>query len=187
MLDYNATEKLNDLQQQALKCAIQGGLPIEARPYLTLANMIGSTEQLVIDCISDWIENGLIKRFGLVVKHHKLGYNANAMVVWNVQDNQVDDIGERIKQSGLVTLCYRRPRRLPDWNYNLFCMIHGKDRDQVLEQLNQLIKTCDLSDINHDILFSYKQFKQCGGRFHKQHAPTVNTAWASDMKAINHG
>ncbi|UZE97514.1 siroheme decarboxylase subunit beta [Alkalimarinus alittae] len=178
---------LSERQQQALKCAIQEGLPIDARPYLVLANIIGGNEQQVINCIEEWINNGLIKRFGLVIKHHKLGYNANAMVVWNVPDQQVDEIGERIKQSGLVTLCYRRPRRLPEWNYNLFCMIHGKDRNQVLDQLNQLKDACQLSDIKHDILFSYKQFKQCGGRFHKQHSEPHATQWDPNKKAINHG
>lgn len=183
----NIEPKLNDIQQQALKCAIQSGLPIDSRPYLTLANMVGGSEQQVISCIEEWTKNGLIKRFGLVVKHHKLGYNANAMVVWNVPNHLVDEIGERIKQSGLVTLCYRRPRRLPEWNYNLFCMIHGKDRSQVLQQLDELKKACQLTEIEHDILFSYKQFKQCGGRFHKQHNQASSTQWNLDKKAVNHG
>lgn len=183
--------ELNDIQQQALKCAIQEGLPIDPRPYQVLADIIGGSEQQVISCIEKWINSGLIKRFGLVIKHHKLGYNANAMVVWNVRDELVDDIGERIKQSGLVTLCYRRPRRLPNWNYNLFCMIHGKDRSQVLEQLEQLREVCQLNEIEHDVLFSYKQFKQCGGRFHKQHPSSPNTSpryqWNIEKKAVNHG
>lgn len=187
MSEMHSAPKLNDIQQQALKCAIQGGLPIDSRPYLQLANMIGGSEQQVIACIEEWINNGLIKRFGLVVKHHKLGYNANAMVVWNVPNHLVDEIGERIKQSGLVTLCYRRPRRQPDWNYNLFCMIHGKDRGQVLRQLHQLKEACQLTDIEHDILFSYKQFKQCGGRFHKQHSHAPATHWNLQKKAVSHG
>lgn len=171
---------LNDNQQQALKCAIQEGLPIDARPYLVLANIIGGTEEGVIRCIEEWIESGLIKRFGLVIKHHNVGYSSNAMVVWNVSDDVVDELGEQIKQSGLVSLCYRRPRRLPDWNYNLFCMIHGKNRDQVLSQLEKLIKSCHLKNVEHDILFSYKQFKQCGGRYHKMENQSMK-------KASNHG
>ena len=186
MSELDSSSTLNAIQQQALKCAIQDGLPIDARPYLLLANMIGSTEQQVINCIEEWVSNGLIKRFGVVVKHHNLGYNANAMVVWNIQDSQVDAVGERIKESGLVTLCYRRPRRLPEWNYNLFCMIHGKDRGQVLEQLNQLKEVCQLTDINHDILFSYQQFKQRGGRFHKQHQSSQSNELNTE-KAVSHG
>ncbi|MCK7466867.1 MAG: hypothetical protein MZU91_01120 [Desulfosudis oleivorans] len=27
--------------------------------------------------------------------------------------------------------CYRRPRHLPDWPYNLFAMVHGRDRAEV--------------------------------------------------------
>lgn len=185
--DTQYSNSLNDLQQQALKCAIQEGLPVDPRPYQVLANLIGSTEEAVIHCIEQWIDDGLIKRFGLVVKHHNLGYHANAMVVWNVPDNMVDEVGERIKQSGLVTLCYRRPRRMPDWNYNLFCMIHGKDRDQVLSQLDQLVAECGLTKVERNVLFSYKQFKQCGGRFHKQH-PTqpITPIELSTLNTLEH-
>lgn len=183
MSELNTEPELYTLdgnQQQALKCAIQEGLPIDSRPYLVLANLIGGTEDAVIQCIEEWIANGLIKRFGLVIKHHNVGYNSNAMVVWNVSDDIVDELGERIKQSGLVTLCYRRPRRQPDWNYNLFCMIHGKNRDQVLGQLETLIESCQLKDVEHDVLFSYKQFKQCGGHYHNMKSHSMR-------KASHHG
>lgn len=157
--------ELSATQQQALRALLEDGLPIATRPYQVLAEQIGSDEATVMSQIDDWQDEQLIKRFGLVVKHHQLGYRANAMVVWNIADDQVDDIGEKFKQSGRVSLCYRRPRRGEHWPYNLFCMIHGKERQAVEQQVQALVADYGLKAIEHKLLFSTRQFKQRGGRF----------------------
>jgi DNA-binding Lrp family transcriptional regulator len=82
----------------------------------------------VLGRIGRWLEEGAIKRFGVVVRHHELGFRANAMLVHDIPDERVSDIGRALAEEPAVTLCYRRPRRLPDWPYNLFCMIHGRER-----------------------------------------------------------
>jgi len=91
-----------------------------------------------------------------------LVYRANAMTVWNIPDEVVSELGICMGQFDFVTLCYRRPRRLPDWPYNLFTMIHGKDRDDVLANIQLLAERCSLSDIEHEVLFSKRRFKQRG-------------------------
>ena len=156
---------LTQQQQESLKAAIQDGLPLTAQPYATLAASLDLPEDAVIHQLQHWLEDGYIKRLGLVVRHHAVGYRANAMVVWNVPDDQVDALGEKMRQHPAITLCYRRPRRLPDWPYNLFCMIHGKDRALVLQQIDALIQQLDLQQIQHAVLFSNRQFKQTGGRY----------------------
>jgi DNA-binding Lrp family transcriptional regulator len=109
--------------------AVQGGLPLVPRPYQSIGEKIGLTESEVIARIKQLIDSGVFKRFGIVVRHHELGYRANAMVVWNVPDQYVAQYGRRMSSYPFVSLCYRRPRVLPAWPYNLFCMIHGQDRD----------------------------------------------------------
>ena len=108
---------------------------------------------------------GVIKRFGVVVRHHELGYRANAMVVWDIPDERVRDIGQQLGDFAFVTLCYRRPRRLPVWPYNLFTMIHGRDREQVLARVEELVQACGLGDVARDVLFSQRRFKQRGARY----------------------
>lgn len=152
-------------QQESLKAAIQDGLPLTARPYAMLASVLGVSEDAVIHQLDQWLQNGYIKRLGLVVRHHAVGYRANAMVVWNVPDEQVDGLGEKMRLHPAITLCYRRPRRLPDWPYNLFCMIHGKDRTLVHQQIEALIQQLGLHNIQYAVLFSQRQFKQTGGRY----------------------
>ncbi len=158
-------QELNNQQCEALKRAIQQGLPLTPRPYLRLAQQLGLSEQVVIDTLQQWQISGLIKRFGLVVNHHSIGYRANAMVVWDVPEDQVEQVAGQFSANDAVTLCYQRPRVLPHWPYNLFCMIHGRQRDTVLQQIDALVQRHDLQQVPHSVLFSTKQFKQCGGRY----------------------
>jgi len=145
--------------------AVQAGFPLVSRPFEEIASRAGMTEQEVIARLRNWVEGGVARRVGIVVRHHELGYRANAMVVWDVPDSQVDAAGRCIARQPFVTLCYRRPRRLPHWRHNLFCMIHGRDRSTVLSHVDTLRAICGLGELPHEILFSRQRFKQTGARY----------------------
>lgn len=160
-----ATSCLTLSQQRQLRSILEQGLPQVSQPYLAAAEQIEATEQNVINQVKHWQETGLIKRLGIVVKHRQLGYKANAMVVWNIPDEHVEVVAGKLSLFDEVSLCYRRPRRLPDWPYNLFCMIHGKARETVLGQIDKITKELALEHIEKDVLFSYKAYKQTGARY----------------------
>ena len=145
--------------------AIQSGLPLVPRPYREIARRLGCTEIEVIEQLRNMLDSGIIKRLGVVVRHHELGYRANAMVVWDVADEQVDIIGRQLGDQDCVTLCYQRPRRLPDWRYNLFSMVHGQDRNEVLACIDRITSALDINAIPHEVLFSGRRFKQRGARY----------------------
>jgi DNA-binding Lrp family transcriptional regulator len=142
--------------------AIQRGLPISARPYAEIAQSLCMEEADVIARLRSLQDGGVIKRMGVVVRHRQLGYRANGMVVWDIPDDKVDELGLCMGKFEFVTLCYQRPRRLPDWPYNLFCMIHGCDHEAVLHNVAQLEEHCGLHGRNHKVLFSKRCFKQRG-------------------------
>jgi DNA-binding Lrp family transcriptional regulator len=123
------------------------------------------SEAEVIARLAEMQDAGLIKRMGVVVRHRSLGYRANAMVVWDVPDNELERVGRLLAAETCVTLCYQRPRRLPGWPYNLFCMIHGRERDIVLRRLAQIIEFHGLQSIAHSVLFSSRSFKQRGAHY----------------------
>jgi DNA-binding Lrp family transcriptional regulator len=155
---------LNDIDRQ-LVAAIQGGLPLVRRPWAAIGAQLGLDESAVIRRVEELQANGLIKRMGVVVRHRALGYNANAMVVWNVPDDEIERVGRLLADEPCVTLCYQRPRRMPHWPYNLFCMIHGRARDSVLRRIEQMVAYHALEEIPHQVLFSKRAFKQCGARY----------------------
>jgi DNA-binding Lrp family transcriptional regulator len=159
------TSLLNDLQALQLRRLLEAGLPLAARPYQVLAERIGASEEAVLNQVRNWSESGLFRRVGLVLKHRAMGFRANAMLVMNIPDDQVDEVGRKLGQAAGVNLCYQRPRRLPDWPYNLFCMVHGREREQVCRLIDMMLAEHGLSDVPHQLLFSTRAFKQCGGRY----------------------
>ena len=151
--------------QRALIAAIQGGLPLVPRPYAAIGEQIGLSEGEVIQGIRRLFEQGLLKRMGVVVRHRALGYRANAMVVWDIPDRRLDELGPCMGRFSFVTLCYHRPRHLPVWRYNLFTMIHGRSREEVLARVQELVASCGLEQVPHEVLFSRRCFKQRGARY----------------------
>jgi len=155
---------LTDTDRELI-AVIQQGLPLVSRPYAQVAAQLGMGEAEVIARLTELQDAGMIKRMGVIVRHRALGYRANAMVVWDVPDSELERVGRLLAAETCVTLCYQRPRRLPDWPYNLFCMIHGRERDIVLRRLAQIIEYHGLQALQHSVLFSLRGFKQRGAHY----------------------
>lgn len=151
--------------ERALAAALQEGLPLVTHPYAELGRCAGLSEGAVISTLAHWLEKRIVNRLGVIVRHHELGFSANAMVVWDVPDIAVRAAGLRVAAEDCVTLCYRRLRCLPEWRYNLYCMIHGVSRDTVRAQIGELSARCGLEAYPREILFSRRRFKQCGARY----------------------
>lgn len=164
MTDLGQLRAPSDRDRELL-VAVEDGLPLVSRPYAELAARVCMSEEEVIMRLSRLGTIGVLKRFGVVVRHHELGYTANAMSVWNVPDEDVDALGERLAGFEFVTLCYRRARALPHWPYNLYCMVHGHDRGTVREKIALLVRSCGLESVAHDVLFSRRRYKQRGARY----------------------
>lgn len=148
--------------ERRLMAALQPGLELVPRPFALLAGQAGMEEDEAIAHIARWQEEGIVKRFGVVVRHHELGFRANAMAVFDVPDDEVSAVGARLAREPGVTLCYRRRRHLPEWPYNLFCMVHGRSREEVLPVIERL---CGTAGYRCEALFSTRRFKQCGARY----------------------
>ncbi len=156
---------LLDADEQRLMAALQDGLSLELHPYAALAARAGLDEARVLDMLRDWLGRGLVKRFGVVVRHHELGWTANAMCVWDVPDDQASALGRQLATMAGVTLCYRRARDLPAWRYNLYCMIHGRERGEVEACVAEINRRTGLVAYPHSVLFSLRRYKQRGARY----------------------
>jgi len=150
---------------RALLAAVAEGLPLVQRPYAAIGARLGLSEDAVLAGLGRLVADGVISRLGIVVRHHELGWRANAMTVWDVPDERVPAAGACLRELPFVTLCYRRPRHPPGWPYNLFCMIHGRDRETVLAQVEAATGEAGLGGLARDVLFSLRRFKQRGARY----------------------
>ena len=159
-----------DAEDKRILAAIEGGLPLVSRPYEAVADVLGISEAAVIGRLDAMLCKGIISRFGVVVRHRAFGYTANAMAVWDIADADVDAVAERFAAAPGVTLCYRRPRRLPHWRFNLFTMIHGTDRAAALAVIDGLAGMAGPEIAARDVLFSLRCFKQRGAVFSAREA-----------------
>ena len=154
---------LDELDRRIIR-ATQSGLPLVPRPYEAVGAALGISGEQVRERLQAMLDEGLIRRIGAVPNHYRLGFTANGMSVWDVADERVDELGERIGQLPFVSHCYRRPRRAPVWNYNLFAMLHGRSRDEVEAQAQQVAALLGDACRAHDILYSTAILKKTGLR-----------------------
>lgn len=154
---------LDDMDQRIIQ-ATQAGLPLVPEPYQAVAEQLGITAREVMERLRAMQATGAVRRIGAVPNHYALGYRANGMSVWDVDDALVDELGTRIGHLDFVSHCYRRPRHLPDWPYNLFAMVHGHDRQEVIGYVAQIGRILGKASRHHDILYSSRILKKTGLR-----------------------
>lgn len=153
-----------DDTDRAIIRATQEGLPLTPQPYLTVAQQLGIAEDEVLTRVNRMLEDGIIRRIGVVPNHYALGYKANGMTVWDVPDERVDALGELIGGLDFVSHCYQRPRFLPEWPYNFFAMVHGRDRAEVEDKTQRIAILMGDDDRGHEILYSSRILKKTGLR-----------------------
>lgn len=153
-----------DATDRRLIVATQGGLPRVSRPYDALAGELNITAGEVLQRLQRMLDRGVIRRIGAVPNHYAIGYTANGMSVWNVDDKHIDRLGIEVGALEFVTHCYRRPRRLPDWPYNLFAMVHSQNREEVAARVAEIAMLLGDACRAHDILYSTAILKKTGLR-----------------------
>jgi DNA-binding Lrp family transcriptional regulator len=158
-----AASGLDPVDRQII-LATQAGLPLTEQPYDALAEELGLDVDAVIARIWAMQERGVIRRIAAVPNHYALGYRANGMSVWNVPDEHVRAIGRQVGALDYVSHCYLRPRHLPLWPYNLFAMVHGKTREEVAAEVEEIAALLGEHCRGHEVLYSTRILKKTGLR-----------------------
>jgi len=147
-----------------LAARLEAGLPLLERPYAALGEPLGLDEAAVIAALARWCAEGTVRRLGVVLRHHEFGIAANAMSVFALPEAAVDAAGARLAAQPGVNLCYRRDSA-PHWPYNLYCMVHGRERGAVQRAIDAATHGAGLDGVPREVLFSTRRYKQTGGRY----------------------
>lgn len=131
---------------------LQGDLPVIATP-LTAEECVN---------LKQMIREGVVRRFGAILNHHKIGYTANCMVAWNVPDSDVDNIGKLLSNSDLVSHCYERPR-FKNFPYNLYTMVHGQDKSDIIMFVEKASE--DIAVDDYQLLWSLVELKKTSPKY----------------------
>jgi len=140
--------------QKRLLALLSESLPLTPRPYLALAQKLGSTEEEVIRAIKELCQKKIIRRFGATVRHDRSGYRGNVMVAWAVPEERLEEVGRKCATYPFITHCYVR-RTAPDWPYNFYTMIHAADEEACRRLVEELSRKLDLKE--YEMLFTEKE------------------------------
>jgi len=149
-------KELNEKDWELIRC-IQGDLPHDREPFTSIASKLGWTEDEVLERIKAWMEQGIIRRFGALVRHQHVGFAGNAMVAWSFPDAEVDRAGERMAGYPFISHCYERPS-LPGWPFNLYTMFHAPCREDIWTLVERVAQ--DTGATHYRILYTLKEWKK---------------------------
>ncbi|NPV26360.1 MAG: Lrp/AsnC family transcriptional regulator [Firmicutes bacterium] len=152
---------MTELEQRIVR-ELQEDLPLVPNPFKVIADRLGLTEVELLDKIRELQACGIIRRFGAVLRHREAGIEANAMVVWRVPPERVEEVGVQMAAFSAVSHCYAR-LTYPDWPYSLFTMIHGRDRQQCQQITEEIARTVGIED--YQLLFSTAELKKTSMRY----------------------
>ncbi len=152
---------LTELEKKIIS-SIQGDMPVTEKPYALLAETIGISEDEFIQTLQGLSDKGIIRRFGATLRHQKSGFNANAMIAWIADENDINEIGTKMATFKEVSHCYRR-NPAPDWPYNIYTMVHARTEEECHKTAQRI---SDLTGVEkYSLLFSKKELKKTSMKY----------------------
>ena len=153
--------ELSELDRKIIN-RLSGDLPSDKTPFATLGREIGLDETVLLEKIGNYAKTNVLKRFAAILAHQNVGFVANAMVVWRVPEESVVETGQTMARFGEVSHCYER-LSYPQWRYNIYTMIHGRDREQCLKVVERISAVIGIHD--YKVLFTVREFKKTSMRY----------------------
>lgn len=135
---------MTELERDILN-AIQHGMPLTLSPYQDMAKDIGISLDQLLEVLRKWTSDKKIRRVGAIVNHFQIGHGSGAMVVWNVPEDRIDEVGKLFASLPEVSHAYQRPVQ-KEWSYNLYTMVHASNNEELemtLEAMGRKSGICD--------------------------------------------
>jgi len=147
---------LTELEKKII-ASIQQDIAVTERPYLEISRDLGISEDTLLETLDDLCRRGVIRRFGATLRHQQTGYTANAMVAWQVNEDRIEEVGQKMAVFRQVSHCYRR-NPTDSWPYNLYTMVHAADQESCRETAREMAAVADVE--NYTLLFSREELKK---------------------------
>ncbi len=147
---------LTELEKKII-ASIQEDMAITEHPYLEVAKNLGVSEETLLEALQSLCDRGIIRRFGATLRHQKTGFTANAMAAWQVDEDRVEEVGNKMASFKEVSHCYRR-NPTNGWPFNLYTMIHASDEEACRQTARNMSQEAGVE--NYSLLFSRKELKK---------------------------
>ena len=143
---------------------LQEDFPLCEEPYKVLAERVGVTEEEFLQRVQKFVAEKKIRKMGAVLRHREIGFKFNALCAWEVPPEKLDDVAKIMSNHPAVSHCYDR-NTAPNWNYNLYTMIHAKTREECDAIILELAKMAGVE--NYQVLYSKKEWKKTSMKYFK--------------------
>ncbi|WP_342366607.1 Lrp/AsnC family transcriptional regulator [Clostridium aminobutyricum] len=147
---------MDELDKSIIRC-IQTELPITQKPYQFIADQLEIDETELLKRIEIMLEKGIIRRIGAVLNHRNVGFQANAMVVWAIPEDQVQESGKKLILHSEISHCYQR-KVCPNWPYNVYTMIHARTKEECETVIKKVANSIEVYD--YEVLYSTTELKK---------------------------
>ena len=155
-------DKFEPLQMMILDF-VEDDLPLVSRPFEELAGKIGVPEEKIVEEVKRLMDSGVIRRFGAIVKHTRVGFKENAMVVWKMKEDQIVEIEKIVKEDRRISHVYIRKTYPGKWDYNLYTMLHARNETELAELIEKISDITGCDDFR--VLRTLKEFKKSSPRY----------------------
>lgn len=132
-------------------------LPLTESPYKEIAEKMGIEEDELIRELLRLKKEGIIRRIAAILYHRKASYTHNALVVWKIDEFNVENVGKVMASFPEVSHCYERDRG-GYWDYNVYTMIHGKSIEECNDIAHRISEKTGIKD--YRMFFSKREFKK---------------------------
>jgi DNA-binding Lrp family transcriptional regulator len=149
-------EKISELDREYIR-QLQKDIEIVKEPFKIITENLGISSIDLFNKIKEYEKIGIMRRFAAILRHRQAGFTANGMIVWKIPEEKVDEKGLKIASFPQVSHCYRRPV-YPDWEFNLFSMIHARTIEAAEKIAKEISSVIGID--NYKILFSSREFKK---------------------------
>lgn len=151
-----------DSLETAIIRRLSEDIPLSPEPYKLIAEDLGISEKTLLTKIQELYDKQIIRRVSGILYHRKSGYNANAMVVWIVPEDKIDEVGKTLSYFTEITHCYQRPT-FQDWPYNLFTMIHSETKEECESNIKRISEIININE--YKVLYSTKELKKSSMKY----------------------
>ena len=152
---------LSEQDKRIIK-ALQEDFPLCAEPYKVLAQQVGISEETFLQRVRELVDEKKIRRMGAVLRHREVGFNANALCAWHVPPEKLDAVAQVMVAHAAVSHCYDRTPA-PNWQFNLYTMIHAKTRDECEQFIGELAQMTGVTD--YKIMYTKREWKKTGMKY----------------------
>jgi DNA-binding Lrp family transcriptional regulator len=157
----NADRNISEDDEAAIR-ALQEDVPLTPRPFDLWGRQEGLSSEELLERAYDLQGRKIMRRFSAVLYHRKAGFRANAMGVWVVPPERVEEVGNMFAQYQAVSHCYQRPV-YEDWPYALFSMVHGRTEEECESVLDAMAAESGLTE--RASLYSTREYKKTRVRY----------------------